>query len=78
VPDSFAVAYGGISLYGVADGDAIEAMCLDDQALPDTDSPPGLISGLQEVTGVFHLAIVDWCRCSVIGPASVAAYLSRR
>jgi hypothetical protein len=46
-------------------------------------APPDLIPGLQEVTVAldvmvaFDVVIVDWCRCSVIGPASVAAYLSR-
>jgi hypothetical protein len=74
---SFAVAFGPVSLYGLADGDAIEALCLDGRAVPDA-CPPGLVPGLQEVIGAFNLVIVDWCRCSVIGPGSVAAYLSRR
>lgn len=74
---SFAVAFGPVNLYGLADGDAIEVLCLDGQAVPDA-GPPDLIAGLQEVIGVFDLVIVDWCRYSVIGPDSVAAYLSRR
>jgi hypothetical protein len=74
---SFAVAFGPVTLYGLADGDAIEVLCLDNRARPDAGPPPGLIPGLQEVLAAFDLVIVDWCRCSVIGPASVAAYLSR-
>jgi hypothetical protein len=72
---SFAVAFGPVSLYGLADGDAIEVLCLDAQAVPDATPSPGLIPGLQEVMRGFDLVIVDWCRRSVIGPASVAAYI---
>ena len=72
---SFAAAFGGVSLYGLADGDAIEVLCLDGRAVLGA-GPPNLIPRLQEVMGVFDLVIVDWCRCSVIGPDSVAEYLS--
>lgn len=77
VSGSFAVAFGPVNLYGLAQGDAIEVLCLDVRTVPDA-GPPGLIPGLQEVTGVFDLVIVDWCRRSVVGPTSVAEYLSRR
>jgi hypothetical protein len=73
--NSFAAAFGPVNLYGLADGDAIEVLCLDVQPVPDA-GPPDLISGLREVIGVFDLVIVDWCGCSVIGPDLVAAYLS--
>ena len=72
---SFAAAFGRVNLYGLADGDAIEVLCLDSRAVPDA-GPPDLIPRLQEVIGVFDLVIVDWCRCSVIGPGAVAKYLS--
>jgi hypothetical protein len=72
---SFAAAFGRVNLYGLADGDAINVLCLDGRAAPDAGSP-GLIPALQEVVRVFDLVIVDWCRCSVIGPDSVAGYLS--
>jgi hypothetical protein len=73
---SFAVSFGPVSLYGLAEGDAIEVLCLDNRATPDAVLPPSLISSVQEVLAAFDLVMVDWCRCSVIGPASVAAYLS--
>jgi hypothetical protein len=63
---SFALAFGQVNLYGLADADAIEVLCLDHRAAPDTD-PNGLIPGLQEVIEAFDLVIVDWCRCSIIG-----------
>lgn len=72
---SFAAAFGRVNLYGLADGDAIEVLCLDSRAVPDAGQPD-LVSSLQEVIGFFNLVIVDWCRCSVIGPRSVAEYLS--
>jgi hypothetical protein len=74
---SFAVAFGPVTLYGLAGGDAIEVLCLNDQAVPDAAPPAGVITGLQEVIRGFDLVIVDWCRGSVSGPASVAEYLSR-
>jgi hypothetical protein len=74
---SFAVGYGPVSLYGLADGDAIHVLCLDVQSIADA-APPGLIPGLQEAMKAFGLALVDWCRCSVAGPAAVAAYLTRQ
>lgn len=75
---SFAVAFAGLNVYGVADGDAIEALCLAGRAVPEAGQAPDVIPGLREVMRAFDLVIVDWCRCSVIGPDSVAAYLSRR
>jgi hypothetical protein len=74
---SFAMAFGSVSLYGLANGDAAEVLCLDGRAVSGA-GPPDVVPGLQEVTRAFNLVIVDWCRCSVIGPDSVAEYLSRR
>lgn len=74
---SFAVASAGVNVYGLADGDAIEVLCLDGRAIPDAGPASDIIPGLREVMRAFDLVIVDWCRCSVIGPDSVAAYLSR-
>lgn len=76
--NSFAIAFGPDNLYGVADGDAIEVLCLDLRAIPDAAPPPDLVLGLRQVMEAFDLVIADWCRCSVIGPGSLAAYLSRR
>lgn len=73
--NSFAMGFGPVSLYGLAEGDAIQVLCLGSRASADA-GPPGLISGLQQVMEVFGLVLVDWCRCSVVGPASVAAYLT--
>jgi hypothetical protein len=75
--NSFAVGFGPVSLYGLADGDAIQVLCLDGRASSDA-GPPGLIPGLQEVMKVFGLVMVDWCRCSVAESATVAAYLNRQ
>ncbi|MBO0803191.1 MAG: hypothetical protein J2P25_08975 [Nocardiopsaceae bacterium] len=77
--DSFAMAFGGVSLYGLADGDAIESLCLGRREVPEVPDagPPGLIPGLRAVLDAFDLVIIDWCQCSVIGPDSVAGYLSR-
>lgn len=36
---SFAAAFGGVNLYGLADGDAIEVLCLDGRAVPGAGSP---------------------------------------
>jgi hypothetical protein len=72
---SFAAAFGRVNLYGLADGDAIEVLCLDRRAVP-VAGQPDLIPNLQKIIGFFDLVIVDWCRCSVIGPRSVAEYLS--
>jgi hypothetical protein len=73
---SFAVSFGPVSLYGLAEGDAIEVLCLDNRAAVNEGPPSSLISGVQDVLAAFDLVMVDWCRCTVIGPASVAAYLS--
>jgi hypothetical protein len=70
------VSFGPVSLYGLAEGDAIEVLCLDNRATVNEGPPSSLISGVQDVLAAFDLVMVDWCRCSVIGPASVAAYLS--
>ena len=60
------MAFGPVSVYGLADGDAIEVLCLDDQ-----------ITGQQDIMRSFDLVIVGWCRCSVIEPDSITAHLRR-
>ena len=42
---SFAVAFAGVNLYGLADGDAIEVLCLDDRAVPAAGPPRDHIAG---------------------------------
>jgi hypothetical protein len=70
---SFAVPFGPLRLYGLADGDAVTVLGLDVQ--PAADPPAGLIRGLQDVLEAFDLVLVDWCDCAVIGSAGVAGYL---
>lgn len=71
---SFAAAFGPVQLYGLADGDAIQILCLRGP-VPPPGPRPDLISGLQDVMRAFSIVLVDWCRCSIIEPASLGSYL---
>jgi hypothetical protein len=39
-------------------------------------SPAGLITALGRTMVVFDIAIVDWCRCSIVHTNSLAGYLA--
>jgi hypothetical protein len=71
---SLAMDFGPVSLYGLADGDAITVLGLDSSSAADL--PPGLIRGLREVLEAFDLVIVDWCGCSVTGPDAITDAMS--
>jgi hypothetical protein len=73
---SFAAAFGPVQLYGLADGDAIQILCLRGP-VPPPGPPPDLIGGLQHVMRAYSIVLVDWCRCSIIEPASLGGYLIR-
>jgi hypothetical protein len=73
---SFAAAFGPVQLYGLADGDAIQVLCLHGP-VPPPGPPPDLISGLQHAMRAFSIVLVDWCQCSIIEPASLRDYLTR-
>jgi hypothetical protein len=73
---SFAAAFGPVQLYGLADGDAIQILCLRGP-VPPPGPRPDLIGGLQDAMRAFSIVLVDWCRCSIIEPASLGGYLIR-
>jgi hypothetical protein len=76
VAGSFAVAVGPVSLYGLADGDAVHVLCVRADPTPATELPPDLIRGLGQIMQEFDVSIVDWPRCSIIEPATLRDYLS--
>jgi hypothetical protein len=73
---SFAAAFGQVQLYGLADGNAIQILCLGG-TIPPPGPRPDLIRGLQHAMRAFSIVLVDWCRCSIIEPASLGDYLIR-
>lgn len=73
---SFAAAFGPVQLYGLADDDAIQILGLR-APVPPPGPPPDLISGLQDAMRAFSILLIDWCRCSIIEPASLGRYLTR-
>ncbi|MDG4824591.1 hypothetical protein O7635_22305 [Asanoa sp. WMMD1127] len=74
VVDSFAVDCGPLRVYGLTAGSHVTVLGLQ-------IGGPGPVSGdtaaaLAGVLRRFDLNLVDWCRCAVVGPDSLAAYLT--
>jgi hypothetical protein len=72
--DSFAFKHGSIDVYGLATDDAVTVL-----GLRPTGRPSGavdtLAAGIAGVMRAGTLVVVDWCRCAVVDPDSVGAYL---
>lgn len=73
---SFAAAFGPVELYGLAEGDAIQILCLRRLVTPPGPRPD-LLQGLQHAMRAFSIVLVDWCQCSITEPASLGDYLIR-
>lgn len=69
---SFARTIGPVIVYGLSDGDAVTVLGVQFEDAPD----PALAGPLRDVMDTFHLALVDWCRCTLIGPDDVERYLA--
>jgi hypothetical protein len=69
---SFARTIGPVIVYGLSDGDAVSVLGVQFEDEPD----PALAGPLRGVMDTFHLALVDWCRCVLIGPDDLESYLA--
>jgi hypothetical protein len=63
---------GSAIVYGFSDGDAVTVLGVHFEEAP----PPGLAGPLRDVMATFHVVLVDWCRCMVIGPDELDRYLA--
>jgi hypothetical protein len=68
----FARTIGPTIVYGLSDGDAVTVLGVQFEEAPE----PALAGPLREVMTTFHLVLVDWCRCALIGPADLDTYLA--
>ena len=59
-------------MYGHSDGDAVTVLGLHLEEAP----PPGIAGPLREVMATFHVVLVDWCRCVLVGPDELDDYLA--
>jgi len=71
-PGYFSRIIGPVLLYGLSDADAVTVLGLHFEGPPE----PGLGAALREVMTTFHLALVDWCRCDLVGPDDIGRYLT--
>jgi hypothetical protein len=71
--DSFAFRYGPISLYGLADGEAITVLGLQIGRARST-AANDTAARLEGIMRTFTLTLVDWCRCAVVDADSVSSY----
>jgi hypothetical protein len=69
---AFSRTIGPIIVYGLSDGDAVTVLGVQFEGAPE----PALAGPLHEVMDTFHLTLVDWCRCALIGPDDLDSYLA--
>lgn len=74
IADSFAVASGHLVLYG-AGRDEVSPLGLHFRR--SGASGPDILTALVKIMSAQDLMLVDWCRCAVVGPADVSAYLDQ-
>lgn len=77
--DSFAAAFGPLTVYGRTDGDRVVELCLagslGDFLPPDTTAKS--VQGLGRLMSEFDLVLVDWCAGRRLDAADLAAWLAK-
>ncbi|MBE1488446.1 hypothetical protein [Plantactinospora soyae] len=76
VPSSFVMSVGRVLLYGLTDGDAVAVLALHIEPGPASEPQPGLVTGLEQAMRSANLVLVDWCRATMVRPASLGDYLA--
>ena len=69
---AFSRTIGPSIVYGLSDGDAVTVLGVQFEGAPE----PTLAGPLHAVMDTFHLMLVDWCRCALIGPDDLDGYLA--
>jgi hypothetical protein len=69
---SFFRTLGSAVVYGLSDGDVVTVLGLYFGEAP----PPGIAGPIRDVMAAFHVVLVDWCRCELVGPAGLDEYLA--